>query len=73
MKQKITPYNTGKVQIGKHYTPPRRVEYVSEDMEDLQSVLLGNRRILAEKVVKYLGVAFIVAVIAMDMFVWRPN
>ena len=37
MKQ--PPYNTGKVQIGIYYEPPRQ-NYMSEDAERLQSSLL---------------------------------
>jgi hypothetical protein len=37
---KPVPYNTGKVKIGSKYVPPK-VNYMSEDCEFIQSVLLG--------------------------------
>jgi hypothetical protein len=40
--QRITPYDTGKVKIGCHYQPKRRID-MSGDMERLQSALLGQR------------------------------
>lgn len=71
--EKPLPYNTGKVLIGKHYTPPQHTSPVSEDMEDLQLALLGGRRILRESVVTWLGVALAIFVVCMDLFIWRPN
>jgi hypothetical protein len=38
-----TPYNTGKVQIGKYYQKPLYVEQ-DEDMIAVQGWLLGDRR-----------------------------
>ena len=38
-----TPYNTGKVQIGKYYQKPLRVEQ-DDDMIVLQGYLLGKSR-----------------------------
>ena len=38
---KPVPYNTGKVQIGKYYVPPRRIPQMSEDAYRLQSELMG--------------------------------
>ncbi len=37
---KPVPYNTGKVKIGSKYVPPP-TNYMSEDCEFIQSVLLG--------------------------------
>lgn len=41
MKQ--TPFNTGKMQIGAHYIPPRHNRMNQED-EFWQSILLGERQ-----------------------------
>jgi hypothetical protein len=71
--EKPLPYNTGKVLIGKHYTPPQRTSLVSEDMEDLQAALLGERRVLRESVVTWLCVVLTIFVVCMDLFIWRPN
>ena len=38
-----TPYNTGKVQIGKYYQPPKYVEQDS-DMITIQGWLIGENR-----------------------------
>ena len=38
-----TPYNTGKVQIGKYYQKPLRIEQ-DADMIELQGCLLGKSR-----------------------------
>ena len=46
---KITPYNTGKVQIGSLYQH-RWVYTPSQDMERLQTALLGRPATLGEKV-----------------------
>lgn len=72
-KQKVLPYNTGKVEIGKHYVPPQRCEPVSVDMERLQTALIANRRILNWETI-YTGVTVtaLVVVIFMDLFIWRP-
>lgn len=37
---KPVPYNTGKVKIGSKYVPPK-VNYMNEDSEFIQSVMLG--------------------------------
>jgi hypothetical protein len=37
---KPVPYNTGKVKIGSKYVPPK-VNYMDEDSEFIQTVLLG--------------------------------
>ena len=38
---KTTPYNTGKVMIGKDWKPPYRCE-IDAEMYELQSALLGE-------------------------------
>jgi hypothetical protein len=38
-----TPYNTGKVQIGKYYQKPLRIEQ-DDDMLELQGYLLGKSK-----------------------------
>lgn len=38
-----TPYNTGKVQIGKYYQKPLRIEQ-DADMIELQGYLLGKSK-----------------------------
>jgi hypothetical protein len=38
-----TPYNTGKVQIGKYYQKPLRIEQ-DDDMIELQGYLLGKSK-----------------------------
>ena len=69
---KPTPYNTGKVLIGKNYTPPNRDE-VSPDMYELQSFMLGEpKRVPLETWVFRLVVAVALVVAALDLFVWRP-
>lgn len=40
-KEKITPYNTGKIQIGLHYEPDTRPKQSDFD-ERLQKALLGQ-------------------------------
>ena len=40
MNNKLTPYNTGKVQIGAHYAPPKP-DYMDRDAEHWQNVLTG--------------------------------
>lgn len=37
----VTPYDTGKIKIGVHYTPPRRVVDMGVHAEMLQAALLG--------------------------------
>lgn len=41
-------YNTGKIEIGKYYEPPRRYES-SLDMDRLQAALLKRRQALPVK------------------------
>ena len=38
------PYNTGKVQIGLRYDPPRPTYYITADEDRLQRALLGIGR-----------------------------
>jgi hypothetical protein len=38
---KPTPYNTGKIKIGCYYEPPP-INYMNDDNELIQSVLLGQ-------------------------------
>ena len=72
-KQKVLPYNTGKVEIGKHYVPPQRCEPISADMERLQTSLIAERRRLDwETIYTTITVTALVVVIFMDLFIWRP-
>ena len=43
-----TPYDNGKVKIGSNYHPDRRPA-IDDDMELIQSVLLGNYRSIRQK------------------------
>ena len=74
MKKHITPYNTGKVSIGKDYVAPKREPNVSEDMFNLQSKLLGSPTptTLETWVFRVVAVVVLVTVMA-DLIVWRPN
>ena len=75
MKQKITPYNTGKVLIGEHYVPPKdkTLTEPSKDMSRLQSSLLGSPQPTSfETWMMRVVLAFCTAVIVLDLFVWRP-
>ena len=75
MKQKITPYNTGKVLIGKHYVPPKdkTLTEPSKNMFRLQSSLLGSPQPTSfETWMMRVVLAFCTAVIVLDLFVWRP-
>ena len=76
MKKHITPYNTGKVLIGKHYVPPthRGLTEPSVDMYHLQSKLLGSPTptTLQTWVFRVVAVVVLVTVMA-DLIVWRPN
>jgi hypothetical protein len=61
-----TPYNTGKVQIGKYYQKPLRIEQ-DDDMIVLQGYLLGKSRTARmERIAKriYYGMV-VVCVVAM--------
>ena len=69
----ITPYNTGKVSIGKDYVPPKREPNVSEDMYNLQSKLLGSPTPTTLETWAFRVVVVVaVAVVMADLFVWRP-
>ena len=61
---KLLPFNTGKVQIGIRYEPPRRYE-MSRDMETLQRKLLeerlGRRATAASAIVLYIAALFCLA------------
>ena len=53
---KPVPYNTGKVKIGSKYVPPP-VNYMDEDSEFIQSVMLGlweQERLAQVKWISYL-------------------
>lgn len=43
-KDWLTPYNTGKVQIGCMYIPKTRPQQMSKDAYDLQTALLKSKR-----------------------------
>ena len=76
MNQKITPYNTGKVLIGKDYVPPKDkgLTEPSEDMYNLQSKLLGKPTPTSFETWMFrMVIAVIVVVAVLDLFVWRPN
>jgi hypothetical protein len=46
---KQVPYNTGKVQIGINYVPPRRIVDLGADAELLQLALLKKRASLGRR------------------------
>jgi hypothetical protein len=76
MKQKITPYNTGKVLIGKDYVPPKDkgLTEPSMDMYHLQSKLLGKPTPTSFETWMFrMVIAVAVVVAVLDLFVWRPN
>ena len=76
MKQKITPYNTGKVLIGEHYVPPKdkTLTEPSKDMARLQNAMLKNPQpTTAETWMMRVVMTFCAVVIVLDLFVWRPN
>ena len=73
MEQKITPYNTGKVKIGKDWRPPYRCE-IDGEMYDLQSKLLGKPPPTSFETWMFrMVIAVTVVVAVLDLFVWRPN
>lgn len=49
---KPVPYNTGKIKIGSRYVPPP-VNYMNDDNEFIQSVLLGEWEQQRREQVKY--------------------
>jgi len=66
-----TPYNTGKVQIGKYYQKPLRIEQ-DDDMIALQGYLLGKSRTARmERIAKRIYYGMVVALIFLLIFV--PN
>ena len=74
--KKTTPYNTGKVLIGKHYVPPKdkTLTEPSKDMFRLQSSLLGSPQPTSfETWMMRAVMTFAAIVIVLDLFVWRPN
>lgn len=75
-QQKGTPYNTGKVLIGKDYVPPKDkgLTEPSEDMYHLQSKLLGKPTPTSFETWMFrMVIAVTVVVAVLDLFVWRPN
>lgn len=64
-------YNTGRVEIGKQYSPPLRVD-MDADAQRLQSALIGRRDGMAtsDKVVVAVSMLGLVAVVAMDAAGW---
>jgi hypothetical protein len=46
--QAPVPYNTGKVQIGSRYEPPRK-HMISRDAELIQAALLGHKRTMLRR------------------------
>ena len=66
-----TPYNTGKVLIGVHYTPPKRVVEPSRTEARLQSALLnGKPQVDWDGIVIVVGCAFLMAVPYLLLAVW---
>ena len=49
---KSIPYNTGKIKIGSRYVPPP-INYMNDDNEFIQSVLLGEWEQQRREQVKY--------------------
>jgi hypothetical protein len=63
-----TPYNTGKVQIGKYYQKPLRVEQ-DDDMIVLQGYLLGKSRTARmERIAKRIYYGLVVICIVFMIF-----
>lgn len=68
-----TPYNTGKVLIGRDYTPVTRPAPASQDMENLQLALLNKPKLRTiERIALGLLSCLALVVLALDLFVWRP-
>lgn len=66
-----TPYNTGKVLIGVHYQPPRRVVEPSRTETLLQTALLdGKPRMDWDGIVIVVGCALLMAVPYLLLAVW---
>jgi hypothetical protein len=63
-----TPYNTGKVQIGKYYQKPLNVEQ-DDDMILLQGYLLGKSKAARiNRIAKRLYFGMVIGCIALLMF-----
>jgi hypothetical protein len=63
-----TPYNTGKVEIGKYYQKPLRTEQ-DADMIELQGYLLGKSKTARmDRIAKRLYFGIIIALIVILMF-----
>lgn len=61
---KTTPYNTGKVLIGCHYTPPKRIWEPSRTESNLKSALLNDKPALDwDGIVIVLGCIAAVAIV----------
>jgi len=64
-----TPYNTGKVEIGKYYQKPLRTEQ-DADMIELQGYLLGKSKVARmDRIAKRLYFGMVVALILLLAFV----
>jgi len=50
-------YNTGKVKIGLHYTPPVRPADIGRDMMLLQTALLAKPKTLRQRIARWLEIA----------------
>jgi len=50
-------YNTGKVKIGLHYTPPVRPADIGRDMMRLQTALLAKPKTLRQRIARWLEIA----------------
>jgi hypothetical protein len=63
-----TPYNTGKIQIGKYYQKPLRTEQ-DADMIELQGYLLGKSKTARlDLIAKRLYFGMVIGFIALLMF-----
>jgi hypothetical protein len=49
-------YNTGKVKIGLHYTPPVRPADIGRDMMRLQTALLARPKTLWQRIARWLEI-----------------
>jgi hypothetical protein len=64
-----TPYNTGKVQIGKYYQKPLRIEQ-DDDMIALQGYLLGKSRAARmERIAKRIYYGLVVFCVVIMIFI----
>ena len=57
-----TPYNTGKIKIGKDYQPPRRPHTLNKDELLLQEALLSKPRRLNTGLILYIGILAVVGI-----------